>query len=50
VRVPFPYQDLRLGLSGDLAERYDNVSLSLGFWSRLGPAPPVASLAAGGGR
>lgn len=42
VRVPFPLQDLRLGLAGDLAARYQNVSLSLGFWSRLGPAPPVA--------
>ena len=43
VRVPFPLQDLRLGLAGDVAERYENVSLSLGFWSRLGPAAPAAA-------
>ena len=43
VRVPFPFQDLRLGFAGDLADRYQNVSLSLGFWTRLGPAPPTAA-------
>jgi hypothetical protein len=41
VRVPFPWRDLQLGLSGDLARRFQNVSLSLGFWSSLGPARPA---------
>jgi hypothetical protein len=37
LRVPFPVRDLQLGLSGDFAARFENVSLSLGFWSSLGP-------------
>lgn len=40
LRVPFFWRDLQLGLAGDLAERFENVSLSLGFWSSLGPRPP----------
>ena len=45
VRVPFPWRDLQLGLSGDVAERFQNVSLSLGFWSTLGPAGPAPAAA-----
>jgi len=41
VRVPFRWRDLQLGLAGDVAERFRNVSLSLGFWSRLGPGRPM---------
>lgn len=41
-RVPFPWRDLQLGLSGDVAERFQNVSLSIGFWRSLGPARPPA--------
>jgi hypothetical protein len=43
VRVPFPLRDLQLGLGGDLAARFQNVSLSLGFWSSLGPARPATA-------
>ncbi len=42
VRVPFPIRDLQLGLSGDLAARFENVSVSLGFWSSVGPPRPAA--------
>jgi hypothetical protein len=42
VRLPFWWRDLQLGFAGDLAPRFQNVSLSLGFWSRLGPRPPTA--------
>ena len=42
VRVPFWPLDLQVGLAGDLAERYQNVGLSLGFFSDLGPVPPVS--------
>lgn len=47
VRIPMWPWDLRLGLAGDLAERYRNVGLSLGFWSELGPVPPAEGGAAG---
>jgi len=40
VRIPFWPWALRLGMAGDLAARYRNVGLSLGFWSTLGPLPP----------
>jgi len=40
VRIPFWWRDLQLGLAGDVAERFRNVSLSLGFWSSLGPQRP----------
>ncbi len=43
VRVPFPVRDLSLGLAGDVAERFQNVSLSLGFWSSVGPARPAVA-------
>ncbi len=46
VRVPFPWRDLQLGLSGDVAARFQNVSLSLGFWSSIGPARPAPATAA----
>jgi hypothetical protein len=46
LRVPFFWRDLQLGLAGDLAEKFENVSLSLGFWSSLGPRPPPAPLPA----
>jgi hypothetical protein len=40
-RIPFVFgHALKLGLSGDLAERFRNVSLSLGFWSSFAPEPP----------
>jgi hypothetical protein len=39
-RVPFPVRDLQVGLSGDWAARFENVSLSVGFWSNVAPAPP----------
>jgi hypothetical protein len=32
-----------VGLAGDLAERYQNVGLSLGFFSDLGPVPPLGT-------
>jgi hypothetical protein len=41
VRIPFWMRDLQLGLAGDVAERFQNVSLSLGFWSSLGPHRPT---------
>lgn len=44
VRIPFWWRALQLGVAGDLAERYRNVSLSLGFWSDLGPRPPAAAV------
>jgi len=46
VRIPFWRRPLQLGLAGDVAERFRNVSLSLGFWSRLGaqrPPPPAGA-------
>jgi hypothetical protein len=51
-RVPFWPWDLQVGLGGDVATGYQNVSLSLGFWSDLGPwragrpiaAPPSPAL------
>lgn len=45
VRVPFPWRDLQLGLAGDLAARFQNVSVSLGFWSSLGPERPRRGIA-----
>jgi hypothetical protein len=40
-RIPFLRgYDLKLGLAGDLASRFRNVSLSLGFWSSDAPQPP----------
>jgi hypothetical protein len=36
--------DFRVGLAGDLASRYQNLSLSLGLWKDNGPrAPPAAA-------
>lgn len=32
--------DFRVGLAGDLASRYQNLSLSLGLWRDSGPRPP----------
>jgi hypothetical protein len=32
--------DFRVGLAGDLASRYQNLSLSLGLWKDVGPRPP----------
>ena len=44
VRVPFWPWDLQVALAGDVARMYTNASLSIGFWSDLGPsrvgAPP----------
>lgn len=40
VRVPFPWRHLQLGLAGDVAARFRNVSVTLGFWRSLGPARP----------
>lgn len=34
--------DFRVGLAGDLASRYQNLSLSLGLWRDSGPRPPPA--------
>jgi hypothetical protein len=40
-RIPFfRGYDLKLGLAGDLASRFRNVSLSLGLWSSYAPQPP----------
>jgi hypothetical protein len=40
-RIPFLRGSaLKLGLAGDVAERFRNVSLSLGFWSSFAPLPP----------
>jgi hypothetical protein len=50
VKVPasrlgwFPW-DLQLSAGGDVAPRYRNVSLSLGFWSVLAPPPPLPTAA-----
>jgi hypothetical protein len=41
-RIPFWPWDLQLGFTADVAPRYQNVSLSLGFWSDLAPPRPVA--------
>lgn len=41
------YWDLRIGLAGDLAARYQNVSLSLGLWRDIGPRPPPRPEAGG---
>jgi hypothetical protein len=42
-RIPFfRGYDLKLGLAGDVAERFRNVSLSVGFWSSYAPQPPVS--------
>jgi hypothetical protein len=41
-RLPFFWgYALKLGLAGDLAERFRNVSLSLGLWSSFAPRPPA---------
>ncbi len=37
VRIPFWWRDLQIAVGGDVAERFRNLSLSLGFWSNLGP-------------
>jgi hypothetical protein len=37
VRVPFWPWDLQVAFAGDVARLYTNASLSLGFWSDLGP-------------
>lgn len=47
VRIPCWPWDLQLGLTGDLASRYRNAGLSLGFWSALGPVPPPAAAGPG---
>jgi hypothetical protein len=39
VRIPLWPWDLQLALTGDLAPLYQNTSMSLGFWSDLGPRP-----------
>ena len=39
-RIPFWPWDLQLSITGDVAHRYENVSLSLWFWSEYGPAAP----------
>jgi hypothetical protein len=46
VRIPFWPWDLQAGFAADVARMYANASLSLGFWSdlgpsRVGPAPPL---------
>jgi hypothetical protein len=46
LRVPSLWRDLQLGLAGDLAARFQNVSVSLGFWSSLGPERPAPATAA----
>jgi hypothetical protein len=46
VRIPFWPWDLQASLGGDLARAYANVSLSLGFWSELGPVAPASGLTA----
>ncbi len=43
VRIPFWPWDLQLGLTGDLADRYRNVGLSLWLWNELGPVAPAAA-------
>ena len=40
LRIPFWPWDLQLAVGGDVAPRFRNVALSIGFWSELGPAPP----------
>jgi len=44
-RIPFWPWDLQLAVTGDVARQYQNVSLSLWFWSEYGPAPPPPALA-----
>jgi hypothetical protein len=49
VRIPFWPWDLQASFGGDLARAYTNVSLSIGFWSDLGPGrarPPGDALTA----
>ncbi len=41
-RIPFWPWDLQLALTGDVASRYRNVAMSIGFWSDYGPARPKA--------
>jgi hypothetical protein len=41
-RVPFWPWDLQLSLAADLARAYTNASVSVGFWSELGPGRPPA--------
>jgi hypothetical protein len=51
LRVPFWPWDLQLAAGADLANRFHNTSLSVGFWSDLTPPPPrLASAAAPSGR
>jgi hypothetical protein len=40
-RIPFWPWPLQLGFSGDVAERYTNVGVSLGLWSERGPVRPM---------
>ncbi len=47
VRIPCRPWDLQLGLAADVAGRYRNAGLSLGFWSALGPVAPPAAPGAG---
>lgn len=52
VRVPFWPWDLQVGFAADVARMYTNASLSVGFWSDLGPsrvgaAPPLDAATSG---
>jgi hypothetical protein len=49
-RIPFWPWDLQVSFGGDVARAYANVSLSLGFWSELGPGrPPAGAFTSGSG-
>jgi hypothetical protein len=43
VRVRVFSWDLQVGVSGDVAARYQNVGVSVWFWDRLGPLAPAAA-------
>lgn len=47
VKVPCWPWDLQLSAGGDLADRYRNVSLTLGLWGELAPPPPSPPAADG---
>jgi hypothetical protein len=49
LRVPFWPWDLQLSGGADLARQFQNVSISIGFWSNFAPAPPPVPAAATGG-
>ncbi|BDG05412.1 hypothetical protein [Anaeromyxobacter oryzae] len=46
-RIPCWPWDVQLALGGDVASRYRNVALSLGWWSDLGPVRAGADLTGG---